>query len=77
MGSRGQLPGISRFYWVLWGFSGNRQFQSCSMHLSIVDDLMIDHTYCMPGANRVPVTHVGVTKVLETVRKYLDGRARH
>ncbi len=28
-------------------------------------------------ANQAPVTRVGVTKVLETVRKYLNGRAKY
>lgn len=47
------------------------------MHLCIVYDIMMYPTYCMLRADRAPVTRVGVTKVLETVRKYLDGRARH
>jgi hypothetical protein len=51
--------------------------QSCTTYLYIVFHYALTTISRVAASNRVPVTLVGVTKVLETVRKYLNGRATH
>src|SRR5271166_4054802 len=75
-GSEGLSKGISRFCWVLCGFSGFHKMWTCIDCLYHVFGSSLNPTYSIKRPGQAPVTRVGVTKVLETVRKYLNGRAK-
>src|SRR5271157_5255382 len=76
-GSAGLSKGISRFCWLLGGFSGFQKIWTCSERLYHVVGSLSNPTYSIKTLDQASVTRVGVTKVLETVRKYLNRRAKH
>src|SRR5208282_1368 len=75
-GSAGLSQGITRFCWVLWGFSGFQKIWTCCECLYDVFNSSSSATYSIKTFGQASVTRVGVTKVLETVRKYLNRRAK-
>src|SRR5215469_12683817 len=72
-GSGGSKAGNTVFCWVFWGFSGNSQNQSCAKRLCLVVCMFMNTTGGRFCRSTLDVIWVGVTKVLETVRKYLNG----
>src|ERR1019366_8360240 len=74
-GSAGLSPSITRFCWVLWGFSGFDKIRTCMESLQVVFMQATTTTGSGFYSNRAPVTGMAVTKVLETVRRYLNGCA--
>ncbi len=68
---------MSRFCWVLWGFSGLHNLRTYKRFLYIAIYQGLDPTGSSQAASQALVTQLRVTKVLETVRKYWHGRATH